>query len=65
MEPSDEKQPLFTTNGTDPSVERSEPFKRLGCTILTVLLVLFLVCALIYFLTGVSAMILRTWEAMR
>lgn len=65
MEPSDEKQPLFTTNGTDPTVERSEPFKQIGCTILTALVVLLLLCSIVYFLTGVSAMVLRTWEAMR
>jgi hypothetical protein len=65
MEPSDEKQPLFTTNGTDPTVERDEPFKRIGCTILTALLVLLLLCSVIYFVTGVSAMVLRTWETMR
>lgn len=65
MEPSDEKQPLFTTNGTDPTIERDEPFKRFGCTVLTVILVLLLLFCLIYFVTGIFAMILRTWEAMR
>jgi hypothetical protein len=65
MEPSDEKQPLFTTTGTDPTVERDEPFNRIGCTILTALLVLLLLCSVIYFVTGVSAMVLRTWETMR
>jgi hypothetical protein len=65
MEPSDDKQPLFTTNGTDPTVERDEPFKRIGCTILTALIVLLLLCSIIYFLTGVSAMVLRTWETLR
>jgi len=65
MGPSDEKQPLFTTNGTDPTVEPNEPFKRIGCTILTTLVVLLLLCSIIYFVTGVSAMLLRTWEAMR
>lgn len=65
MDPSDPKQPLFTTNGTDPSIERDEPFKRLGCTFLTAVVVLLLVCSVIYFITGLSAMFLRFWETMR
>jgi hypothetical protein len=65
MDPSDEKQPLFTTNGTDPTIERDEPLKRIGCTILTGIVILLLVCSFIYFLTGVSAMVLRTWETLR
>ncbi len=65
MEPTDSKIPLFTTDGTDPVEEQSEPFKRVGCTILTALLVLFLVICVIYFITGIAAMGLNFWQAMR
>jgi hypothetical protein len=65
MDPSDEKQPLFTTNGTDPTIEPHEPFKRLGCTFLTAVVVFLLVCSVIYFVTGLSAIFLRFWETMR
>lgn len=65
MEPSDSKVPLFTANGSDPDDERSEPFKRIGCTVLTALVVLILVLSVIYFVTGVAAMGLRFWETMR
>ena len=65
MDPSDEKQSLFTTNGTDPTIERAEPFKRLGCTFLTAVVVFLLVCSVIYFITGLSAIFLRFWETMR
>lgn len=65
MEPSDSNVPLFTTNGTDPSEERSEPFKRAGCTVLTVLVVVFLVFCVIYFITGIAAMGLQFWTSMR
>jgi hypothetical protein len=65
MDPSDEKQPLFTTNGTDPTIEPHEPFKRLGCTFLTAVVVFLLVCSVIYFITGLSAILLRFWETMR
>lgn len=65
MDPSDSNVPLFTTNGTDPSKERSEPFKRAGCTVLTVLVVMLLVFCVIYFITGIAAMGLQFWTSMR
>lgn len=65
MEPSDSKIPLFTTNETAPDKERSEPFKRAGCTVLTVFVVLFLVICIVYFVTGVAAMGVNFWQAMR
>jgi|SwirhisoilCB1_FD_contig_21_38432213_length_482_multi_4_in_0_out_0_2 hypothetical protein len=65
MQPPDSKPPLFTTNGTDPEAERSEPFKRVGCTILTALVVLFLVISVVYFITGVTAMGFEFWQTMR
>jgi hypothetical protein len=65
MEPTDSKVPLFTANGTDPEVEKSEPFKRAGCTALTALVVLLLVFCVIYFITGVAAMGLTFWQTMR
>ncbi|MGA7669180.1 MAG: hypothetical protein WBW04_02080 [Nitrolancea sp.] len=65
MEPSESKIPLFTANGTDPSEERSEPFKRAGCTALTALVVLLLVICVIYFITGIAAMGLSFWQTMR
>ena len=65
MEPSESKIPLFTANGTDPAKERSEPFKRAGCTALTALVVLLLVICVIYFITGIAAMGLSFWQTMR
>lgn len=65
MQPPDSKPSLFTTNGTDPQAERSEPFKRIGCTILTALVVMLLVFSVIYFITGVAAMGLEFWQSMR
>ncbi len=65
MEPSDSKIPLFTADGTDPDKEQSEPFKRAGCTALTVFVVLFLVICIVYFITGVAAMGVNFWQAMR
>jgi hypothetical protein len=65
MEPPESKVPLFTTNGTDPEEERSEPFKRAGCTALTVLVVLVLVICVIYFITGIAAMGVSFWQTMR
>ncbi len=65
MEPSDSKAPLFTPNGNEADQEQSEPFKRVGCTILTVLVVLLLVFCVIYFITGLAAMGLSFWQTMR
>lgn len=65
MEPPESKVPLFTANGTDPSQERDEPFKRAGCTALTALVVLVLVICVVYFITGMAAMGLSFWQAMR
>lgn len=65
MEPSDPKAPLFTPNGNNHDEEHSEPFKRVGCTILTVLVVLLLVFSVVYFITGLAAMGVSFWQTMR
>jgi hypothetical protein len=65
MDPSDSRQPLFTPDGVDPTIEPDEPFKRLGCTFLTAVVIFLLVCSLLYFITGLSAIFLRFWETMR
>ncbi len=65
MEPSESKLPLYTANGHDPEEEKSEPFKRAGCTALTVIVVLLLICTVIYFITGIAAMGLQFWTSMR
>jgi hypothetical protein len=62
---SDTKPPLFTANGSDPAAERSEPFKRIGCTVLTALVVLILVISVIYFITGLASMGVTFWQTMR
>ena len=63
--PSESKTPLFTANGSDPAAERSEPFKRAGCTVLTALVVLLLVICVIYFITGLASMGVTFWQTMR
>lgn len=45
---------------TEEPEARSEPFKQTGCTLLTILVVLILVCSAIYFVLGLTAMIMRT-----
>lgn len=42
--------------------ERDEPFKRIGCTILTILIVLLLICSIVYFFSGLAAMIMQLYE---
>lgn len=62
---ADDTEPM--THG--PAVEQSpsgwdEPFKRVGCTLITILVVFFLLCSIVYFFTGLAAMFVHFWETM-
>ena len=45
----------------EPAGER-EPFKRIGCTALTIVVLILLACSVVYFLTGTAGIVVRLWN---
>ena len=49
-------EPRERASAGEPGGER-EPFKRIGCTALTIVVMILLACSVVYFLTGTAGII--------